>query len=99
MPIGRRVTIAVIDGNPQAQRTIVVERVIPVGANDRSGSRAQYRLVPHVQVIAIMPIIAVDPASAGANPHMCPSSTIITHKRTIVIIPGMVMIDERNGTL
>src|ERR1700730_14607700 len=73
--------------------------IVPARPDDRTSRDTQYRLIPQIQVIAIVSIIAVDATCAGANTHICPSGSIIAHKDTIIDIPRLIMIDKRGGAL
>ncbi len=99
MPIGGHVAVAMIDGGPQTQRDHVIGGIIPARANHRSGIRAEDRLVPQVQVIAVMAVVTVHSGRTRAYLDIRPPRAIVAHKYAVIDIPGFVMVHKRGRTL
>src|SRR5579875_950362 len=77
----------------------MIERVIPTRPYDRARRCAQHRLKSHIQVIAVMSIIAIDAPCTGTNGHVCPFRPIIAYKDAVIGIPRLIVVDKRNGAL
>src|SRR2546425_9391182 len=77
----------------------MVVRVVPAGSDDRSRRDTEYRLIPEVGVLAIVTVIAIDAARARANRNIGPPCTIIAYEDAIILIPRLIMVNKRRGTL
>src|SRR5690348_3295599 len=77
----------------------MVERIVPASADHCTSRNAQDRFVPQVEVIAVMPVVTIDPAGTRTDSDIGPFRAIVAHEGAIVDIPGLVMIDKGGGTL
>src|SRR5579885_492657 len=77
----------------------MIERVVPAGADDRACRRAQNRLKSHIQIIAVMPIVAIDASCTGTDRNMRPFRPVIAYKDAVIGIPRLIVIDKRDGAL
>src|SRR5579884_2021268 len=92
--IRRDVAVTMIDRNPHAKRTLVIERVVPASADNGSGGSAQDWLIPQVEVISVVPIVAIDTANAGAYSNVRPLLSVVAHKGTVINVPGLIVINK-----
>src|SRR3989442_11092231 len=77
----------------------MIQGIVPASTNDLSRGHTEHRLKPQIYIVAIVPIIAVHTALAGANADTCPSLSIVTHKDAIIDIPWLVMIHKRDSAI
>src|SRR5690242_16708155 len=87
--------IAMIDSNPQAKRTIMIEGIVPACSCHHTGCRAEHRLKPQIEVVAIMAIVTADATRTVDNRVAAPPLAIKAHKEAIGHIPGLIVIDKR----
>src|SRR5437016_4074594 len=99
MPISCYKTVAMVNSSPQSQRAAVIKRIVPACTNNCSRCYAQYWLIVQIQIVAIVPIVAVYTSRTGADGNIRPFCSIVAHKYPIIVIPGMIMVHEGDSTL
>src|SRR6266849_503560 len=77
----------------------MIQGIVPASTNDLSCGHTEHRLKPQICIVAIVPIIAVHTAFAGANADTCPFLSVVTHKDAIIGIPRLVMIYKGNSAI
>src|SRR5579859_4969946 len=77
----------------------MVKRIVPASADNSASRHTQDRLIPQIEIIAIMPIVTIDPTGTRPDSHIGPFRAIVAHKNAIVDIPGLVVIDKGGGAL
>ncbi len=97
--VGRRHTVSMIDRRPEAESVVVINGIVPAGANHCPGSRAQYWLELHIEIVAIVPIVAVGTGRTVRDRGIRQARPIVAHKDTVLHIGGLIVIEERTRAL